>query len=326
MALQREMKDLSISIAIPVYNQVATIASTIESALKATEGLSGTEIVVSENHSNDGTCALVDQYKGLVKVVRPPVHLDISSNFNFVVGSCAGEWVGMLSGDDRIYPAYIPAIRKAIHQYPLAVFAMGGWRNFDAQSGSKTRRRVLSLKTVTKPAAATKSLLMGPKASFSSFCFRKSAFERVGGFPCNYNLLQDWVLQFNLSLIGGFTKTNAVISEYTCGQDRGEIEMRRVPYRCEDLATFCLSTIWTAKKAGIEHSLLIDACEEHMARAELLLSRHPEFRSKCNQYLRPVYELIGKERILLRHGAVRNDFASDFKQLIRQVAESIIPG
>jgi len=54
MALQSEIIGPSISIAIPVYNQASTIASTIESALKATQGLSGTEIVVSENHSNDG--------------------------------------------------------------------------------------------------------------------------------------------------------------------------------------------------------------------------------------------------------------------------------
>jgi glycosyltransferase involved in cell wall biosynthesis len=325
MKAKKKSSDLSISIAIPVYNQAPTIVSTIESTLKATRGLAGTEIVVSENHSNDGTAEALSKYQGQIKIVKPPIHLNMSSNWNFAVNNCNGEWVGMLSGDDQIYPSYIHSIREAIKLYPSAVFAMGGWNNVDAKTGIKTRRRVLSLKNKTNPAAATKALLYGPKASFASYCFLKSAFEKVGGFPSEYNLIQDWMLQFELSLIGGFAKTNSVIAEYALNQERTDLELRRAPLYCEDLANFCLFTIWKATKAGIKRSLLIDACEDHMVRAEMLLSRFPELKSKGDEILRPVYELIGKERTQVKSKSSQNSLLAGLRVKIREVAESIIP-
>jgi glycosyltransferase involved in cell wall biosynthesis len=62
----------SISIAVPVYNQASTIQETIESALKATKGLPGTEIVVSESDSNDGTEDMVSGYCDRVVIMSLP--------------------------------------------------------------------------------------------------------------------------------------------------------------------------------------------------------------------------------------------------------------
>lgn len=62
----------SISIAVPVYNQASTIQATIKSTLKATKGLPGTEIVVSENDSNDGTADKVGDYCDRVGIVILP--------------------------------------------------------------------------------------------------------------------------------------------------------------------------------------------------------------------------------------------------------------
>jgi len=322
------LQDPSISIAIPVYNQASTIQATIESALKATKGLPGTEIVVSENHSNDGTAELVANYRDRVKITRPPIHLGMAANWNFAVGECTGAWVGMLSGDDLIYSSYVPSIRMAIQRCPTAVFAMGGWNVKNAKTGKKEERRILSLPSVCKRGRATAALVNGPKASFASYCFLKSAFCAVGGFSKDYNLVQDWILQFDLSLFGDFVKTNKIIAEYVVGQERADLEASRVPLYCKDLASFCTSEIWKAAAVGVQRSSLIEACEVHMFSAEAMLSRHPEWKPKGEEMLRPVYERIGKERVALRsnEGQGQGQLARRLKQFIRSFGESVIPG
>jgi glycosyltransferase involved in cell wall biosynthesis len=319
------MEAPSISIAIPVYNQVATVASTIESALEATRTTSSSEIVVSENHSTDGTAEVVAQYSSQVKVVRPQKHLPMAANWNFAVNSCSGDWVGMLSGDDRIYPAYIHALRRAIALDPNAVFAMGDWHNVNATTGSISRRRVLSLPAVaTVPGRTAKALLHGPKASFSSYCFRRTAFDHLGGFDENYNLIQDWVLQFELSLLGSFVRTNAVISEYLACQIRPDLEASRAPLYVEDLSMFCSTTIWKAIDQGIPRLHIIIAAERHMARAVKILSGLPLRQASGDAMLRSAYERIGRERVAVISTKEVPNWISKARKQVRQLAESVI--
>mgnify|MGYP001548721409 CR=1 FL=1 len=314
-----------VSIAIPVYNQAATISQTIESALSAVQGLSGAEVIVSENHSNDGTSDVVAKYSSKVKVVRPDHHLGMAASWNYAVKCCSGQWVGMLSGDDQIFPSYIPALRAAISLDPDAVFAMGGWNTVNAQTGAKARRRVLSLPAVTKSPMATRALIHGPKASFASYCFLKAGFDAVGGFDQDYHLAQDWILQFRLSLLGSFVKTNVVIAEYFTGQDRADLEYSRVPLYLEDLATFCSSTIWEAAECGLPRLRILDACEQHIAMAESILARFPDWKSTGDEILRSAYERIGRERVAELPKARIAEVIAKAKQRVRQLAEMIIP-
>jgi len=321
-----EASSISISIAIPVYNQAATVAGTIESALQAIQGTASAEIVVSENHSTDGTAELVAQYSSQVKVVRPEKHLSMAANWNFAVNSCSGAWVGMLSGDDQIYPSYIQDLRRAIALNPNAVFAMGGWHNVNATTRTKSRRRVLSLPAVTTvPKRATKALLNGPKASFSSYCFRRTAFDHLGGFDENYHLIQDWVLQFKLSLLGSLVNTNAVVSEYLACQIRPDLEASRAPLYVEDLSTFCSTAIWEAIDHGIPRLHVIVAAERHMARAEKILSGLPRWKASGDAILRPAYERIGRERVALISASEVPNCISKARKRVRQLVESIIP-
>lgn len=66
------MQAPSISIAIPVYNQVSTIEAAIQSALYAVSGSDGAEIVVSDNHSTDGTAEAIKQFENRIRLVSPP--------------------------------------------------------------------------------------------------------------------------------------------------------------------------------------------------------------------------------------------------------------
>lgn len=325
MVAQKSLTKPSISIAIPVFNQARTISTTIESALQSSQGQANVEIVVCDNHSNDGTANLVAKFDGSVRIVQPPHHLSMAANWNYAVKCCSSDWVGMLSGDDRIYPSYIPALRKAIALDSHAVFAMGGWENFNAKTGAKTVRRVLSLSAVTPPHKALKALLYGSKASFSAYCFLKSAFQEICGFDESYHLAQDWILQFRLASIGSFVKSDKVVAAYLVGSHDSSIRISRMPLWIADLAMFCAHTIWEAKNHGIEQSVIVDACERHLASVHRNYGSFIESDQQSLQLLGPAYERLGRERIA---GLVEDDqtgVMDHAKRHIRLLVENLIP-
>jgi len=250
----------TISIAIPVYNQADTIESAILSALN--QQCPPHEVVVCENFSTDGTAAIVEKYRGRVKIVRPPRHLGMAENWNHAVRACSGDWVGMCSGDDILLPCYIVSFTSAIARSKRAVFAMGGWENRDEASGKITPWRLLSMREVTCPPQTVITQLYGPKASFSAFCFRRRAFDEIGGFDIKYNLVQDWILQYKLAFIGEFIRINDLVAQYRI-QHRPELEIRRRPLYAMDRCRFIISTIWDAETVGIGRSVLLRAAKFH---------------------------------------------------------------
>ena len=167
----------------------------------------------------------------------------------------------------------------------------------NASTGMVRRRTVLSMPKVALPKRSASSLIMGPKASFASYCFLKSAFEDIGGFSESYNLIQDWVLQFRLSLVGELVKSDSVIAEYLAGQSRDDLERRRALLYVKDLVTFCCKDIWGACDVGASRTSVLRACEMHAARAERILNRFPDAKNQGNTILTPLYALIGKERV-----------------------------
>lgn len=319
-----QARPIFLSIAIPVFNQAGTIKETICSALEAISGEDDVEIVVSENHSFDGTKNIVSAFGGRVKIVSPPSHLSMAANWNYAVNACSGQWVGMLSGDDKILPGYVRSIRHIVSIEDDAVFAYGGWNNVDGGTGMVERRTVLSMPQVSHPRRSASSLIWGPKASFASYCFLKSAFQGVGGFSEEYNLCQDWILQFRLSLCGSIVKSNCVIAEYLTGQAREELERRRAPLYLKDIVAFCSGDIWRACDIGVSRASVLRACEVHAARAENMLCRFPELKPQGEHILMPLYALIGKERIAIIQGRSEGNVLSRVRKMLRRLVQAFV--
>jgi len=249
------MSTTKLSIGIPVYNQVKTIRDTIESALN--QITPAYEIVVCENHSTDGTADIVNEYKDRVKIVNPPVHLKMAANWNYCVNSCKGDWVGLISGDDILYPNYTGAMITGINKRKDAIFVMGGWNVHNKIIDRIEPRYLLSMKQITITPKTTKMLLSGPKASFSSFCFKKETFTKIGGYNENFHLCQDWIFQFEMSLTGGsFIKSNEIISKYII-EDRYTLNRNRIILHIEDQRNYLSSKIWEARNVGIKTAEIV---------------------------------------------------------------------
>lgn len=246
---------INLSIGIPVYNQVTTIRETIESVLS--QNVKPYEIVISDNHCNDGTSEIIAEYKDVIRIIKPPVHLSIAAHWNFCVNQCAGNWVGLISGDDLLYPNYTKAMINGILKHKDSIFIMGGWNVHNKVNKTLKPHYLLSMGEVTHPPKTTKMLLTGPKASFAAFCFNKKTFIQVGGYDERYNHNHDWMLQYDFSLTGGvFIKLNEIIAEYTL-DSRPMIEKARIRLYIEDQINYLTNKIWEAKKVGVKLNYII---------------------------------------------------------------------
>ncbi|MFM9912811.1 MAG: glycosyltransferase [Methylophilaceae bacterium] len=121
------------SIIIPTYNQRADfLRLAIQSAL--IQGCDGVEIIVSDNHSTNETTMVLAEFSGNdIKVIRPPVHLELLENFAFAAEHASGEYLCFLSSDDKLADTAIQRLLIAARMHPETVAIYGDWLKINEQ-------------------------------------------------------------------------------------------------------------------------------------------------------------------------------------------------
>lgn len=93
----------TISVVIPVKNGLPFIFRTIESVLNSKSPNFEIEIVVVDNHSNDGTSEFLDSLNiANLKIIRPEKSLPINENWTLAINSATGDFIKLLCADDII--------------------------------------------------------------------------------------------------------------------------------------------------------------------------------------------------------------------------------
>jgi len=123
----------AVSIIIPTYNQRSDfLRQALLSALA--QGRSGVEIIVSDNHSTNDTATLLDEFSGNdIRVIRPPVHLELLENFAYAAENASGEYLCFLSSDDKLADHAIQTLLNAARMHPEAVAIYGDWLKINEQ-------------------------------------------------------------------------------------------------------------------------------------------------------------------------------------------------
>src|SRR6185503_6758137 len=113
-----------ISICIPTYNRAGTLAKAIACARAQTHP--DLEIVVVDNHSTDGTEALVREAAGAdrrIRLVRHAENLGMARNFSACIAEARGEYVKFLCDDDLLEPECVAKLFRAFSQPGVALSA-----------------------------------------------------------------------------------------------------------------------------------------------------------------------------------------------------------
>ena len=104
------MSEPEISIVVPTRNGLAYLRHTIESVLS--QDAENFELVVSDNHSEDGTAAYLASISDpRFRRIRPDQPLSMVAHFEFAIAAARGVWVTTLGDDDGLMPFFFTHLR-----------------------------------------------------------------------------------------------------------------------------------------------------------------------------------------------------------------------
>ena len=245
------MKKTTLSLGIPVYNQASTIEETINSVLSQSERFD--EIIVSDNHSTDGTSEILKLYLDRITLVMPLKHLRMVENYNFCVSHMNGEWFSLLSGDDLLKKDFSSEVRKAATLFPNASMIRTDWDWIDEYSQIKRTHYQMSVSRMTPPPKNWIEQLYGPKIGFASFAARRDLWRLVGGFPEEFHLWHDWMFYLKMAPLGEFIRIPKALGQYRV-QDRPALEESRSLLRVEDEHRYLVDFLPTLPWRNINHN------------------------------------------------------------------------
>ena len=95
------MKNILVSIGVPVFNGEEFIGKTLDSLINQT--YKNIEIIISDNHSTDNTEKICKKFENLddrIKYFRQKRSIDVNENFNFTLSKATGHYFMWNAADD----------------------------------------------------------------------------------------------------------------------------------------------------------------------------------------------------------------------------------
>ena len=179
---------LTFSVIIPCYNQGRFLKEAVSSVLEQT--FQDFEIIIVNDHSSDvETNHILSNFEAPKTTI---ISLDENHGVSFArnagIKAAKGKYILPLDADDKIAPTYLEKAFNILEQNNSIGIVYCKAELFGKQTGEWELKKY-SLKQI-----------LNDNCIFVSACFRKSAWEKAGGF--NENMLyslEDW--DFWLSLI-----------------------------------------------------------------------------------------------------------------------------
>ena len=193
-----------VSVVIPVYNGERFLRESLESVFAQT--FQDYEIVCVDDGSTDGSCALLKQYGGRVKLIQQ-ANAGQSAARNAGVQEATGAFVAFLDQDDRWYPSKLAQQVAVLNAEPDVALVHC---NYDRMDGDGLVM-VVGAALVERASALTSPLgrLIGEALVFpSAMMVRRDVFQRVGGFDPELRGFEDFDLIARLKQQGRFVLLN----------------------------------------------------------------------------------------------------------------------
>jgi glycosyltransferase involved in cell wall biosynthesis len=168
----------TVAVALPAYNAAGFLAAAIQSVLAQTYPV--TEVVVVDDGSTDGTCAVAERFGSPVRLARGS-HEGVGVARTRAVMSTRTEFVALMDADDMLTARSVEARMDALADDPNLDIVYGHTRCF---------AEVVDGLPVALDAPR-------PSHTPGSMLVRRSAFDRVGGFTAGLRVAEglDWLLR-----------------------------------------------------------------------------------------------------------------------------------
>lgn len=186
-----------VSVIVPVFNAEQTASRAVESVLN--QSYRDFEIIAVDDGSTDRSAAVLARYDGQVNVVRQ-ANLGPSAARNAGVRNASGEYLAFLDADDWWRPGMLGRTVPHLDRDPDCVLVYCDLEMADSEGHE--------LRTLVGGSADAPSLSDMLESLWpilpSGVLIRRSAYERVGGFPEELTAFEDVYLWLRLRERGHF--------------------------------------------------------------------------------------------------------------------------
>jgi glycosyltransferase involved in cell wall biosynthesis len=200
---------------VPTYNYARFLPDCIESVLG--QSLQNCELIITDDGSSDETEDLIQQYLRLdsrIRYIKNERRLGMNGNLRRAASYARGPLVKMLCADDWLAPNCLEKLKDLLDRHPTAVLASSACIVTD-ERGQPLELNFLfgheeavirGEKMLTRMA-----MLGGSFGGHSSFMFRRSSYEQVGGYDDKLLYAADLELGARLCRVGDYVHTDAAL-------------------------------------------------------------------------------------------------------------------
>lgn len=193
-----------VSVVIPVYNGERFLRESLESVFAQT--FQDYEIVCVDDGSTDASYALLQQYRGRVRLIQQP-NAGQSAARNAGVREATGTFMAFLDQDDRWYPSKLAQQVAVLSAEPDVVLVHCNYDRVDG--GGRVLVAGAALAERASALASPLGRVIGEALIFpSAMLVRRDVFQRVGGFDRELRGFEDFDLIARLKQQGRFVLLN----------------------------------------------------------------------------------------------------------------------
>jgi GT2 family glycosyltransferase len=206
----------TVSVLIPVFNRKNLVGDAIRSVLA--QSIDRLEVIVGDNHSDDGTWELLQQFKDTrVQIFRNESNVGLFGNFNRCAERARGEFALFLCSDDRLTPNFLSSALDLMREHATTVLLSSRGRMID--SAGRGGRVIADHFPPGKydgrsaiPAWFWTSYHYGanPLNYPSGILLRTSALERCLPFRAEFGAVADIDMYLRILTLGDMVITNTI--------------------------------------------------------------------------------------------------------------------
>jgi len=180
---------LRFSIVMPSFNQAHFIERSLNSVLN--QEYEGTELIVMDGGSRDGTREILDRYSRHIASWRSEPDQGQSDALNKGFACATGEIYGWLNSDDLYLPGAFHHAAHIFAAHPQVDVVYGDWLSIDRTDGVTERWPALA---PSRGRLVTEGVFCNAQAMF----WRRSLHARVGAFDLQLHYTMDYDLILRL--------------------------------------------------------------------------------------------------------------------------------
>jgi glycosyltransferase involved in cell wall biosynthesis len=191
-----------VSICIPTYNRAALFEDTLRSVLG--QSYSDFEVCVSDNASEEDIGSIISQVDDhRIKFYQQKENRGATANLKFLESICSGEYVLFLCSDDLLLPKCLERAVKALDLNPTRGGVFYRAAHYSAQ-GYEFESTLPALDYADSESYRTKKKVRHFPFSSPSLClFRRSTFDRLGGWDSELKAVCDYEMYSRVVRNGG---------------------------------------------------------------------------------------------------------------------------